>query len=122
MSAKNRIWFIPDCFWPEGGTDTPYVSHESICVLNLRDTDAHLRFELYFEDREPMDGFEAVCGARRTHHVRMDKLVREDGQTVPRGVPYAVVVHSSEPVWVQYSRCDTTQPNMAFMTAIPAGE
>lgn len=122
MSAKTS-WWIPDCYWPEGGTEPPaYVSHESICVLNTSDADAALTFTLYFEDREPLEGFRAVCGARRTHHVRMDRQVSEGGMTVPRGVPYAVAMQSTVPVWVQYSRCDTSQPNMAFMTAIPAGE
>lgn len=121
MSAK-RTWFIPDCYWPEGGTLQPYVSHESVCVLNPSGQDAQLSFTLYFEDREPMEGFAAVCGAHRTHHVRMDRIVAANGQTVPRAVPYAIIMQSSVPVYVQYSRCDTTQQNMAFMTAIPAGE
>lgn len=121
MSGKTT-WFIPDCYWPEGGTDAPYVSHESICVLNPGAEDARLHFTLYFEDREPMEGFTAACAARRTHHVRMDRLASARGEAVPRGTPYAVVMHSSVPVYVQYSRCDTTQQNMAFMTAIPAGE
>ncbi len=115
----HLVWFIPDCYWPEGGTSAPYVSHESICVLNTSEEDAQLSFTLFFEDREPIAGFGAVCKARRTHHVRMDRQAANHGQTVPRGVPYAVQVNSSIPVWVQYSRCDTTQPQMAFMTAIP---
>ncbi len=121
MSAK-QTWFIPDCYWPEGGTDAPYVSHEAICVLNPSDQDAALQITLYFEDREPMTGFAAVCGARRTHHVRMDRQKSAAGQTVPRGVPYAAVVRSSVPVYVQYSRCDTTQADMAFLSVIPQSE
>ncbi|MDR0897389.1 MAG: hypothetical protein LBN04_05990 [Oscillospiraceae bacterium] len=114
----HQNWYIPDCYWPEGGTDAPYVSHESICVLNPSDQDIEVAITLYFEDREPIAGFRAVCGARRTHHIRMDRQTAA-GQAVPRGVPYAAVVALSAPAWVQYSRCDTTQANMAFMTAIP---
>lgn len=121
MSAK-RLWYIPDCYWPDGGTEGPYVSHESICVLNPGVEDARLAITLYFEDRAPMEGFFAVCGARRTHHVRMDRLRSAAGLPVPRGIPYAVIMQSSVPVWVQYSRCDTTQQAMAFMSVIPAGE
>ncbi|MCL1796285.1 MAG: sensory rhodopsin transducer [Clostridia bacterium] len=112
-------WFIPDCYFPAGGTEEPYVSHESVCVLNAGSVDAALSFTLFFEDMEPMEGFRAVCGARRTHHVRLDKLVTDNGRAIPRGVPYAIRMSSSVPVYVQYSRCDTTQANMAFMTAIP---
>lgn len=118
MSGHTE-WFIPDCYYPEGGTDAPYVSHESICVLNVGDTDAQLAFTLYFEDRAPTTGFYAVCGARRTHHVRLDRQKTAEGVAIPRGVPYAVRMTSTVPVYVQYSRCDTTQPSMAFMTAIP---
>jgi len=120
-SAMNgyTTWYIPDCYWPDGGTDAPYVSHESICVLNESGEDVTIGMTLFFEDREPVGGFHAVCAARRTHHVRMDRQVSDSGLAVPRGVPYAVKVCSSAPIWVQYSRCDTTQQNMAFMTAIP---
>lgn len=114
-----RTWFIPDCYWPADGTGEPYVSHESICVLNPSNENAQLDFTLYFEDREPVAGYHAVCGARRTHHVRMDRQISDGGETIPRGVPYAVVMTASVPVFVQYSRCDTTQSDLAFMTAIP---
>ncbi len=116
----HTTWYIPDCYWPTDGTDAPYVSHESICVLNPSDQDARLSITLFFEDREPIEGFTALCAARRTHHVRMDRQVSAGGVAVPRGVPYAAVVVSSAPVFVQYSRCDTTQTQMAFMTAIPS--
>ncbi len=112
-------WFIPDCYWPLDGTDAPYVSHESICVLNTGDEDARIAITLYFEDREPVAGFQAACAARRTHHIRMDRIRNDKGQSVPRGVPYAAVVEATAAVFVQYSRCDTTQTAMAFMTAIP---
>ncbi|MEG0767071.1 MAG: sensory rhodopsin transducer, partial [Clostridia bacterium] len=35
-----------------------------------------------------------------------------------RGVPYAAYVTTNVPVAVQYSRCDTTQHALAFMTAM----
>ncbi len=115
----EKTWYIPDCYWAEGGTEGPYVSHEAVCVLNTGCCDAAVNMTLYFEDRDPVGGFKSVCGAHRTHHIRMDRLKNDKGEAIPRGVPYAVVVECSEPVFVQYSRCDTTQPQMAFMTAIP---
>lgn len=114
----HTTWFIPDCYWPEITTAGHYVSHESICVLNTGDADAQLSITLYFEDRAPMEGFGAVCGAQRTHHVRMDKLKDKEGAAVPMGVPYAAMVVSSAPIIVQYSRLDTTQPNEAMMSTI----
>lgn len=118
MEQGKKTWLVADCYWPEITTPGHYVSHEAICVLNTGDADAHLTVTLYFEDREPMTGFAAVCGARRTHHVRMDQLTDGNGAHVPMGVPYAALVESDVPVVCQYSRIDTTQVNETFGTTI----
>ncbi|HIU28671.1 MAG: hypothetical protein KHX22_06860 [Clostridiales bacterium] len=114
MNVGKCEWFIPDAFYPEKDNGD-YVSHEAVCVLNTGKTEARIDFTLYFEDRPPMGGFSAVCPAERTHHVRLDRIRSEAGGAIPRGVPYAIYVKSSVPVVVQYSRCDTTQPELAFM-------
>lgn len=114
----SKEWFIPDCYWPENTTPGAYVSHESICVLNPWDEDAQMVITLYFEDREPMKPFTAACAARRTHHVRMDRLKNAEGEPVPQGVPYAARIQSNVPVIVQYSRCDTTQSSLTLMTTV----
>ena len=111
-------WYIPDAFYPSVDQGESYVSHEAVCVLNTGDKDAHIQITLYFEDSEPLEGFEAVCGARRTNHIRMDRIVSKGGKKVPRGVPYAMLVESDVPVVVQYSRLDTTQAEMSFMSLI----
>jgi len=113
MNGKTE-WFIPDAYYP-GIDNGTYVSHEAVCVLNTGDADAHIEITLYFEDKEPKTGFTAVCPARRTNHIRMDKIVNADGSKVERNVPYAMLVTSDVPIVVQYSRCDTTQKELAFM-------
>ena len=87
-------------------------------MLNTGDEDAEIRITLYFEDREPMDAFITACPARRTHHIRMDKLKDQNGRAVPIGVPYAALLVSSAPIVAQYSRIDTTQPNETFATTM----
>lgn len=118
MEFGKREWLIADCYWPEITTPGHYVSHEAICVLNTSDKDAEIAITLYFEDREPMTGFTAVCGARRTSHIRMDALKSGDGSAVPMGVPYAALVVSTQNVVCQYSRIDTTQVNETFGTTM----
>ncbi|KIL40552.1 hypothetical protein SD70_12410 [Gordoniibacillus kamchatkensis] len=113
----KTTWLIPDGFLPPKSTGE-HVSHEAVCVLNVGDADAELRLTFYFEDREPMDRFRASCGARRTHHIRLDRLRDEDGHPVPLGVPYAIRVESSAPVIVQHSRLDTTQEALALFTTM----
>lgn len=69
--AGSKVWFIPDCYWPEITTGEHYVSHEAICVLNPSKHDAKITITLYFEDSEPMRGFTAECKAERTNHIRL---------------------------------------------------
>ena len=56
MSTGKCEWLIPDAFFPVKDNGD-YVSHEAICILNTGDEDATVDFTLYFEDREPMEGF-----------------------------------------------------------------
>ena len=65
-----------------------------------------------------MDGFDAVCGAERTNHIRMDKIRDGQGNGIPKDIPYAMVVNSDVDIVVQYSRMDTRQAEMALMTTM----
>jgi hypothetical protein len=116
-AVGHRVWIIPDGYLPEKSSGD-LISHESVCVLNTGDRDALIKIMVYFEDMEPMDGFYATCAARRTNHIRMEKIRDKDGNSIPRGIPYALKVESSEPVVVQCSRLDSTQPEMALMTTM----
>lgn len=113
----SRRWFIPDGYYPSTSSGSQ-KSHDAVCVLNPGKKDAHIQITLYFEDREKQAGFCALCGAERTHHIRMDKLTDENGNGVPTDVPYAMMVESDVNIIVQYSRMDTTQAEMALMTTI----
>ena len=120
MSMGKKEWFVPDGFMASS-KNGKLVSHEAICVLNTGDKSARIDFTVYFEDREPLTGFSAECAARRTNHIRLDAVVNNEGVQIPRDVPYAVHITCSEPVVIQYSRMDVTQPEMALMTSIPYG-
>ncbi|HHW47292.1 MAG TPA: hypothetical protein GXX14_01580 [Clostridiaceae bacterium] len=113
----SKVWFIADGYWPAVSNGL-FPSHEAICVLNPGKKDANIEITLYFEDRDKMDGFKAVCKAERTNHIRMDKIKNEKGESVPQGVPYAMMVTSDTEIIVQYSRMDTTQAEMALMTTM----
>ncbi|NOZ28056.1 MAG: hypothetical protein GXP39_08395 [Chloroflexi bacterium] len=111
-------WLIPDAYLPEPIGEGPYFGHEAICVLNTGPKDAHLHLDFYFEDRPPIKDVEVTIPAERTRHLRLDQPEQIGGVEIPIGVPYAIRVRSDVPVVVQYSRLDTTQTNMALMTAI----
>ncbi|AWB46506.1 hypothetical protein DCC85_21600 [Paenibacillus sp. CAA11] len=116
VSKGSCCWVIPDGYIPPESSGK-LASHESICVLNCGPNDVRLRMDIYFEDREPLEGIEAVVESRRTRHLRTSQLVK-DGESIPAGVPYAITVESDEPVIVQYSRLDTTQPELALMSVM----
>lgn len=113
----QKRWIIPDGFLPER-SNGDFVSHEAICVLNIGEKDANLKISIYFEDCGPMEDFIAICGAKRTNHIRLDQIQDQLGQKIPIGVPYAIKIDSDEPIIVQHSRMDTSQAEMTLMTTM----
>ncbi len=116
-----RLWVIPDGYLPVESTGA-MRSHESTCVLNLGARPAAIKLAIYFEDREPLEGFRVVCPPRRTIHIRLDALKNDRQESIPSGVPFALKVESSAEIVVQHTRLDSTQPALALMTtmAFPA--
>ena len=117
--AGKKRWFIADAYLPSSGLGEQWEGHESICILNVGDADAHIRLGVYFEDRPAIEDIELVVAARSNRHVRMDRGELLGGVQIPRDVPFGVALESDRPVVVQYSRLDVTQPNFTLMTTIP---
>jgi hypothetical protein len=115
--AGEKKWMIPDCYLPEKSTGG-LESHESTCVLNLGPREALLIFTAYFEDRPPVQQLLARCPSQRTRHIRISSLRNLQGRSLPKGVPFALVVESNVPVVVQHTRLDTTQPALSLMTTM----
>jgi len=113
----KKVWLIPDTYL-NSVSKNDQLSHEAICVINTTDNDAEIKLTLFFEDRDVITDFSSFCAAKRTHHIRMDKLRDSEGNMIPRDTPYAVLVESSTPIVVQYSRLDTSRAEMALMTTI----
>ena len=108
-------WYFPDAFLPHPEDN---ISHEAVCILNISQEDVIVELVLYFEDQAPMTGFTVQCGANRTKHIRMDHIKNARGESVPSDIPYALWVHSSHPVFCQYTRVDASLPNRSLMTAM----
>ena len=113
----KKTWLIADTYL-SSVSKNKNPSHESVCVLNTSDVDAKIKLTLFFEDREKIDGFASFCGAGKTHHIRLDKIRSESGGQIPRDVPYAILVESDIEIVVQYTRLDTSAPEMALMTTM----
>ncbi|GHV14599.1 hypothetical protein FACS1894219_10800 [Clostridia bacterium] len=113
----KKTWLIPDTYL-QSVSKNGGLSHEAICVLNTSDTDAKIKLTLFFEDREFRDDFESFCDARKTHHIRLDKIRSKGGEPIPHDTPYAILIESNVEIVVQYSRLDTSAAEMALMTTI----
>lgn len=113
----KKIWLIADGFMSNTKTEK-HVSHEAVCVLNLSDCEAEINITIYFEDEEPLKGFTAKCPPERTNHIRLDKIINSDGQTIPKEKPYAVLVESNTPIVCQHSRMDVSTSDMTLMTTM----
>lgn len=112
-----RRWIIPDGYIPPVSSGS-LTSHESVCVLNTGTANAELRITAFFEDREPLKDMLWTVPSRRTLHIRTSGLRDAQGTAIPEGVPYALEVVSSVPVFVQYSRLDSTQAENALLSTM----
>lgn len=110
-------WYIPDCFW-HSKSNGVFVSHEAVCVLNTNKKDVTVNLTLYFEDREKLDGYAITVPAERTKHIRLDQTVNQEGTPIPQDTPYAMVIECEDNITIQYTRVDTSQPEMAIATTI----
>lgn len=113
-----RRWAIAEGYLPDGpaSDDRALRSHETACLLNAGDVEAHVRITVYFADREPAGPYAVTVGARRTAHVRFDDL--RDPEPVPRGTDYASVIESDVPIVVQHTRLDARDPRIALLSTI----
>lgn len=91
-------------------------SHETCCILNTSDKDAHIEIMLYFEDRDPVGPYKVALPAKRVTHVRFNDL--KDPKPVPRDTDYASTIVSDVPVVVQHTRLDSRQSENALLSTI----
>ncbi len=114
----RRRWAIAEGYIPEESTgpEPEMTSHETACILNTTDREAHVHITLYFSDREPVGPYRVTVPPRRTVHARFNDL--QDPEPVPRGVDYASVLESDVPVVVQHTRLDSRQAENALLTTM----
>jgi len=117
-SMGRRRWAIAEGYIPgwSHGPEPEMTSHETACILNASDRDAHVEITVYFEDREPAGPYRVTVPARRTSHLRFNDL--KDPEPVPRETPYASVIESDVPIVVQHTRLDSRQAANALITTI----
>ena len=123
MDAIGRKrWAIAEGYIPSQSSfsDRALISHETACILNAGDRDAHVAITIYFADRDPVGPYRVTVSARRTLHLRFDDL--DDPQPIPRATDYASVFESDVAIIVQHTRLDSRRAEVSLMSTIAYAE
>jgi len=111
-------WAIAEGYIPSEshGPEPQLTSHETACLLNANDRDAHVEITVFFADRDPAGPYRITVPAMRTAHVRFNDL--DDPEPIPRDTDYASVIEADLPIVVQHSRLDSRQAENALLSTI----
>ncbi|HEX2056048.1 MAG TPA: sensory rhodopsin transducer [Nitrospiraceae bacterium] len=111
-------WAIAEGYIPSSshGPAPQMTSHETVCLLNASDQEAHIRLTVFYTDREPVGPYRITVPARRTRHVRFNDLT--DPEPIPHDTDYASVIESDVPIVVQHTRLDSRQAENALLSTI----
>lgn len=117
-SIGAKTWVIAEGYIPKEshGPEPQMTSHETVCLLNCSDNDAHVEITIYYKDREPVGPYRLIVSARRTRHVRFNDL--REPEMIPRDTDYSSVIESDVPVVAQHTRLDSRQANNALLSTV----
>jgi len=113
-----KEWVIAEGYIPpeSHGPQPQMLSHETVCLLNTCDEDAHVEITIYYRDREPVGPDKITVPARRTRHVRFNDL--RDPEPIPRDTDYSSVIRSDVPIVAQHTRLDSRQAENALLSTM----
>lgn len=118
MEIGKKIWAIAEGYIPPFGTgpEPQMTSHETACILNAGDKDAHIEITIIYSDRDPAGPYKITVPAKRTLHLRFNDL--KDPEPIPRDTNYSSIFVSDVPVIIQHTRLDSRQAANALLTTI----
>jgi hypothetical protein len=111
-----KRWAIAEGYIPSQSSfsDRALLSHETACILNASDRQAHVAITIFFADREPVGPYRVTVGPRRTLHLRFNDL--KDPAAVPRDTDYSSVFESDVPIVVQHTRLDSRRAEVSLLS------
>ena len=115
-SIGRKRWAIAEGYIPSQSSfsDRSLISHETACILNPGDKEAHVNITIFFTDREPVGPYRVIVAARRTLHLRFNDL--ENPAIVPRDTDFSSVFESDVPIIVQHTRLDSRHAEVALLS------
>jgi hypothetical protein len=111
-------WAIAEGYIPgwSHGPKPQFTSHETVCILNASDDDAHVTITIFYSDREPAGPYRVTVPAQRTKHVRFNDL--KEPEPIPLDTDFASLIEADVPVVVQHTRLDSRQSENALLSTI----
>jgi hypothetical protein len=111
-------WAIAEGYIPSQshGPEPQMTSHETACILNTSDREAHVEITIYYADRDPVGPYRVTVAPRRTRHLRFNDL--NDPAPIPRDTDYASVLRSDVPIVVQHTRLDSRSAENALLSTV----
>ncbi len=118
QSIGSTCWAIAEGYIPaySNGPEPQFTSHETVCILNAGDSDAHVEITIFYSDQEPVGPYQVTVAARRTRHIRFNDLT--DPKPIPHDTDFASVIRSDVPIVVQHTRLDSRQSENALLSTI----
>jgi len=115
-------WAIAEGYIPSWshGPEPQMKSHETACILNAGDRDAHVRITIFFSDRDATGPYEITVPAKRTRHIRFNDL--KSPQPIPVDTNFSSVIESDVPIVVQHTRLDSRQDANALLSTMAYAE
>jgi hypothetical protein len=112
----RKRWAIAEGYIPSQSSfsDRALISHETACILNAGERDAHVAITIFFVDRDPVGPYRVTVPARRTLHLRFDEL--KDPRPIPRDTDYSSVFESNEAIIVQHTRLDSRHAEVSLLS------
>ncbi|HEY9875244.1 MAG TPA: sensory rhodopsin transducer [Candidatus Obscuribacterales bacterium] len=111
-------WAIAEGYIPaySNGPEPQFTSHETVCILNAAEEDAHIEITIFYSDKEPVGPYKVTVPAQRTKHIRFNNLT--DPEPIPHDTDFASVIESDVPIVVQHTRLDSRQAENALLSTI----
>ena len=118
MEEGKNVWLFPDGELPEPSKDSPYQAHEALIVLNTSNKDAHLKMNIYFSDKDPIENIPLEVKAKRVKCIRLDKPEEIGGIKIPLHVQYALRLESDIKIAATFGRLDTSSEKLAYYVGV----
>jgi hypothetical protein len=121
QAIGKKRWAIAEGYIPSQSVsnDRALLSHETACILNAGDDDAHITLTVFFTQREPV-AYRVTVLARRTLHLRFNDL--KDPEPIPLDTDYSSVFESDVPIIVQHTRLDSRRAEISLLSTMAYAE